>query len=309
MKKPGKKQRTNSILALSLDASRLDGLVLRRTNGTAEVSASLSATLSVNPLSHDPELVGREIRQHLDGAGIRERRCAVCLPLGWAMLLQTQLPALPEADIPAFLAMEAERGFSAPPESLLLARSTFRLPNGDTHVTQIGISREHLERVERALRAARLIPVSFTLGLPILQGPGSRAGTEVVALAINENSVGILTSHEGGIVMLRAIDNAVGGEGTEKQIDSTLLAREIRITLGQLPETVRVGVSEVRLYGEGVEVDRLASDIAPRLQAMGLVLHRVTRYAAGGVRRRAASGGSGNPGIESWRAPFVRVLE
>ena len=106
-----KKQRASSILGLTLDGNRLEAVVLRRTNGSIQVRQTVVAALALSPLTADPELVGREIRNHLEQAGIRERRCVVCLPLGMVLTLQTKLPDLPEADIESFLQIEAERGF------------------------------------------------------------------------------------------------------------------------------------------------------------------------------------------------------
>ena len=61
-----KRQRLSGVLGLALDGSRLDGVVLRRTNGALHVQQTFSVSLSLDPLTNDPELVGREIRNHLD---------------------------------------------------------------------------------------------------------------------------------------------------------------------------------------------------------------------------------------------------
>ena len=98
-----KSNRARSVLGLSLDGNRLEAVVLRRSNGSLHVRQTISASLALSPLTDDPELVGREIRNHLDQAGVRERRCAVCLPLGWLLTLQTKLPELPEAERTSFL--------------------------------------------------------------------------------------------------------------------------------------------------------------------------------------------------------------
>src|SRR3984957_20993003 len=90
-----KSKRMASLLGLSLDGSRLEGVVLRRNNGSLRVQQSFSAVLSLDPLTGAPELVGREIRNHLDAAGVRERNCLVGLPLKWALAAHTELPPLP----------------------------------------------------------------------------------------------------------------------------------------------------------------------------------------------------------------------
>ena len=75
------RQPGNSLLGLSFDGSRLDGVLVRRTNGSVEIKKSFSASLSLDPLTAEVELAGREIRNQLDAGQIRERWCAVCLPV------------------------------------------------------------------------------------------------------------------------------------------------------------------------------------------------------------------------------------
>ena len=53
-----RKQRASSLLGLSLDGNRLEGVVLRRTNGVLEVQKTFFVFLSLDPLTNDPELVG-----------------------------------------------------------------------------------------------------------------------------------------------------------------------------------------------------------------------------------------------------------
>ena len=64
--------REAGLLGLSLDGGRLEGVVVRRNNGSVEIQHTVSVQLSLDPLTNDPALVGREIRNHLAAAGIRE---------------------------------------------------------------------------------------------------------------------------------------------------------------------------------------------------------------------------------------------
>ena len=66
-----RRRKLTSLLGLNFDGSRLDGVVLRRTNGSLQLQQSFSATLSLDPLTAAPELVGREIRNQLDAAPAR----------------------------------------------------------------------------------------------------------------------------------------------------------------------------------------------------------------------------------------------
>ena len=70
-----------TVLGLVLDSGRLDGVVLRRTNGTLQQISSFTAPLTLDLLTAAPELAGREIRNQLDAAGVHERNCVVGVPL------------------------------------------------------------------------------------------------------------------------------------------------------------------------------------------------------------------------------------
>ena len=87
------RQKTPStLLGLTLDGSRLEGVVLRRSNGSLEVLKEFKTNLSLDLLTNDVELVGREILNHLEAHDIRERRCVVAVPLQWTMTAHTQIP-------------------------------------------------------------------------------------------------------------------------------------------------------------------------------------------------------------------------
>lgn len=273
-----KPKHASSILGLSLDGNRLEAVAVRRGGDSLHVLQTLSVPLALSPLSGDPELVGREIRNHLDQAGIRERRCAVCLPLNWVLTVQTKLPDLPEADLASFLQIEAERGFPSGYEHLYIADSRVRGAGGEQYATLMGIPRNHLTTLEQALKAAQLKPLTFSLGISALATAGardSRAGSLTLALA--SHGIDLQVSAGGGIAALRSLDAAVETEGAQKRIDADLVAREIRITLGQLPPTVGKEVTTARIFGRGEMARQFLTDIARRTESTGLKVELMER--------------------------------
>jgi hypothetical protein len=258
------RKRQSTLLGLSLDGSRLDGVVLRRANGSAQRLQSFSATLSLDPLTAAPELVGAEIRNHLAAAGIHERRCVVCVPSRWALTVHTELPAeLPEADVASFLQIEAERGFPSDPETLRIAGSRC----GSRYALQIGIPGNHLDRLEQVLHAAKLRPVGFSLGITALEPPGPDAG---LALAIGDGRVDLQITAAGGVAALRVLDGAVEMESARPVLHADLIAREVRITLGQLPAELRAAVRRLRVFGPRELAQTLADEMDLRLESLGL---------------------------------------
>src|SRR5208282_5878240 len=165
----GKRKRLTSVVGLALDGSRLEGVALRRTNGALQLHQTFSVTLSLDPLTAAPELVGREIRNHLDAAGVRERHCVLGVPLKWVLTAHTELPPLPEADAASLLQLEAERGFPTDVATLQVASSSCPLAADKKHVLLAGIPSAHIATLEKVLAAAKLKPASFALGLAALQ--------------------------------------------------------------------------------------------------------------------------------------------
>jgi hypothetical protein len=273
-----RRKRLTSLLGLALDGSRLEGVVLRRNNGSLQLQQTFSVTLSLDPLTAAPELVGREIRNHLDAAGVRERRCVVGVPLKWVLTAHTELPPLPEADTVSLLHLEAERGFPFDVATLQLADSRCPLPAGKQQVIMAGISNTHLASLEQVLSAAKLKPVSFSLALTALQPPKEESSNGVLALAIGESQVGLQITCGGGVAALRALEGAIETEGSRRVLQTDLVAREARITLGQLPAELRETVRRIRIFGPRDLAQQLADEMELRFEPMGLSVEVITAY-------------------------------
>jgi hypothetical protein len=272
-----KRKRASSVLGLSLDGNRLEAVVVRRNNGSLQVQQALAVPLALSPLSGDPELVGREIRNHLDQAGIRERRCAVCLPLNWVLTVQTKLPDLPEEDVASFLQIEAERGFTAGYEHLYIQNSRARASAGEQYAIMMGIPRNHLATLEKALKAAQLKPVTFSLGIAALASGGKSPPPPALTLALAAHGIDLQVTAGGGIAALRSLDGAGDAEAAQKGIDADLVAREIRITLGQLPPVFANEAGTVKIFGRGETARQFVTDIARRTELMGLRVELMER--------------------------------
>ena len=274
-----KKKPLSRLLGLSFDQNRLEGVLLRRTNGSLVVQKSFSVELSLDLLTNDPDLAGREIRGHLEQAGIRERRCAVNIPLAWALMLQTKLPELPEADTKSFLQIEAERGFPYGLESLLISVSRYRSATGEHYATQVAVAKDHVARLTQALKAAQLRPVTLSLGVVSLQPPAT-GPDGILTIVLGENSVAFAVSAGGGMLALRTVEGGIETEGSQKHLRTELIHREIRITLGQLPAEVRRSVRRLRIFGHGTLPEQLAADLQSRMQLLGIAVELVRNYNA-----------------------------
>lgn len=274
------RQPGSSLLGLSFDGSRLEGVLVRRTNGSVEIKKTFSTSLSLDPLTAEVELAGREIRKQLDAEQIRERWCAVCLPLNWALTLTVKMPDISEEDVAEFLQIEAERGLPYSPDALMLAHSRYRTAGGEQFVTLVGIPREHVTRLEAVLSAAQLRPVTFSLGLTALQRADAEAAGGVLALHPADSTVGMQITCGGGVAMLRTLDGAYEQVGPERELQVEHIAREIRITLGQLQPDVREAVKRVRVFGRSEAAQELAEELRARGESLGLKVEHVRDHGA-----------------------------
>jgi hypothetical protein len=272
-----RKPHATSLLGLALEGSRLEGVWLKRTGEALQVAGSFAVTLALDPLTAAPELVGREIRNHLDAAEIRERHCVVALPLKWALAAHAKIPPLSEADATSFLQLEAERSFPCDIATLITATSRCKPAVGEEEATFIGMPRGHITALEAALRAAGLKPECFSLGITALQRP---AATAELALTIGESHVGLQITQGGGVLLLRALEGAVENTSGRIALHPDVIARELRITLGQLPEATRSSLRHVRVFGPRELAQELAVELQRRLGTLNLSVDMVTRYEA-----------------------------
>ncbi|HEY5040586.1 MAG TPA: hypothetical protein VIK53_01125 [Verrucomicrobiae bacterium] len=274
-----KRKKLTALLGLTLEGSRLDGVVLRRVNGSLQRLQQFTAQLTLDPLTGAPELVGREIRNHLDAAGVRERDCIVGLPLKWVLTTQTELPPLPEADATGLLLLEAERGFHSDLAALQICDSRSPLAGDKKYVLLAGVPNTHTGSLEQVLAAAKLRPASFSLGLPALQPPGADTGDGVLALLIGEHNVGLQITAGGGVAALRALEGAIENETGRRTLVADVVTREARVTLGQLPPELRAAVKLIRIFGPNDLAQQLADEMELRFEPMGLKTEVISAYA------------------------------
>ena len=268
------KKRAQSVLGLTLSDGQLRAFHVTRAKGGLEVVKAASAALTLDLLHPEPELVGREIKNHLDEAGIRERHCVVGLPARWVMSQHGKVPELGAEDTASFLQIEAEKGFPVDPAQLQIDRS-FQHSTAGTFVTQLAVRREQLDQLSAVLAAAGLKPVSFSIGLAVLPkviAPAGGGGR--ISVAVDPAGVTFLISAGGGIAAFRTCEANIESEAGEKIVNGAAVARELRITFEQVPAELRAEVKELVLTGEPTLVRQLTESFGDWARVAGLTISR-----------------------------------
>jgi hypothetical protein len=271
-----RKKKITTLLGIDWQEDHIAGALVRRANGSVRVERVFRFPLSLDPLTHDPELAGRELRQRLDEAGIRERRCVAGLPQSWALTAHTQLPDLEGEDLDGFLEVEAEKSFPYPPEELSISVSKAATKRGEKYATLVAVPKSHLTLLEKVFKAARLKPVSFSIGITALRPAKGEATEGRVILAAAEQHLGLEVRGGGGVLSLRMLRNVFHSNGSADKIETDLLARELRITLGRLPQDLRRSITSLDIYGRGAQAGSLQQELAPHAARLGLTIEEKT---------------------------------
>ena len=242
-----------------------------RSKEAIEVVKSVSATLSLDILHPEPELVGREIKNHLVAAGIREKACVIAVPANWVMSQHSKTPELSPEDSNSLLQMEAEKGFPYDLEQLQISRSFHRSAEA-AYVTQLAVRNDRLDQIAAVAKAAGLKPVSLALGLASLPSLIVPEGKGRITVALEPKRAALLVSAGGGIAAFRTCETAIESEGGESVINIGAVARELRITFEQVPADLRADLRELRLCGSESMVSQLVESLGGWAHAVGLAV-------------------------------------
>lgn len=258
----------NSVLGIVLSGDRMTVSHVRRAGSGIKVHQSIQVTLSLDILGSAPELVGQEIRNHLDQAGIRESRCVVCVPLDWILVRQAELPELSAADLDSYLAIQSEREFPYPPEDLSIATSFYQIPNDSKGATVAALPVSQLSTLQSVFRAAHLRLAGVTLGVTsLIDAATCEAGA---ALLVTKTGIDFAVTAPGGVAVLRSLEGLADSGEDADSLDSDSLLRQIRISLRQLPAPLHDVIDTLAVFGSGDSQRAVLDALQESASAMNL---------------------------------------
>jgi hypothetical protein len=260
-------QKYKSLLGISFDDKRMTASVLRLTGERLTLDKTLNTALTLDLLNSDPELTGRELKRHVEEAGIREKRCVVSIPARWMLTFQTELPAgLSEEDRDSFIRIQSEREFPFSPDDLCMSVSFFQTSQAQKQAMVVAMPLSHLVALQRVLKAAGLHPLSITLGITSLFDRRMPSGFAV--LLLNKNCVDIMIVAGGGIAALRSLPEAVEVSPDGKLYDTEIIVRELRITLGQLSGALKDSIRTLYIFGAAEGILSVSDELNDALSGM-----------------------------------------
>ncbi len=280
-----KRLQPRAALALTLEADRIAVSLVRLhvDDDGRDVIPVSSVPIGADDVYKNPEKAGGILAAALEAAGLREKRCAVCVPPAWALVASAELPAVAPDDLRGYLELRAEREFPIALSELRLGHSPYTLPDGTRRATLAALPSRRLEAVETMLAAAgrRALSVSLALGDTLAADGGDPA--PALHFLASPGHTDVIVTAGGGVAALRSLpgpaaDTVQPEEGSSllatetpsAVFDPVAFARDIRITLGRLPQAVSQGVRLARFGGAPESAARLRREIRDNLWRMGI---------------------------------------
>ncbi|RYD39422.1 MAG: hypothetical protein EOP83_36800, partial [Verrucomicrobiaceae bacterium] len=240
-----KRLQTRAALAVTLESARTVLSVVRRGPGIAQSDREFVLPIGAEALITDPVKAGQALAALLQTERIRERRCVVSVPPGWAMTTTGEIPEMSPEDLRGFMELRAEREFPSAVSDLRIAFDSYRAPDGKDRATLVAIPSKRVAAVEQMLEEAGCKAISISLGLDACLSDVSEQGA--VHFLSNCDHVDVVVTASGGIAAIRSLAGPVAA--SEVPFDAANFCREVRITLGRLPETVRQQVRQAHFSG------------------------------------------------------------
>jgi hypothetical protein len=242
-----KRLRTRSALAITIESGRIAVNVVRNEENGATPAPALSVPIRDSDVLEDPDKAGNQLSTALAAAGIRERNCVVCVPPGWALTSSADLPEIGADDLRGYLELKAEREFSIPAGDLRLGYCAYALPSGQRRATLAALSAKKIDAVERMLAVGNRRATSISLALDKCLSQ-SKA---MLHFLTNGNHTDVVITAGGGVAGLRSLAGPrVSGDTA---FDPAAFCRDVRITLGRLPEPVRQQIRQAAFSGPSAE--------------------------------------------------------
>ncbi len=258
-----KRFQPRAVLAISLETAQFTVAVMRRDRAEVQAAESFTVPIGAEAVVADPERAGTALADELERARVRERRCVVCIPRKWAMSAAVEVPEVSGEDLRAFLELRAEREFSISPGEARVAHNLYTLADGKQQATLAAVPAKRLEALARMLESAGCRAVSISLGLDrVASRSVDSASLQFLA---NCDHVDLIVGAGGGVTTLRTLPGP-----SDNGFDQASFWREVRITLGRLPETVRKSIAEARFTGPEARVHELVRATREPLRRLGI---------------------------------------
>ena len=170
------------------------------------------------------------------------KECILVLPAHLAPSIILTVPDISPEDRKGFIQIQAEQQLPLPLSEIHLATHEFQIGNQD-HALVVGLRRDTVSKLKEAVIANGFQVASITVdiaGVVDHAVDGNDSLADSCQLIQGQSSLTMVTHAEGGPTGLRHFHLTNGG------MDAATLERELRITLGQFPQSLQRQLTTLR---------------------------------------------------------------
>jgi hypothetical protein len=170
------------------------------------------------------------------------KECILVLPAHLAPSIILTVPDISPEDRKGFIQIQAEQQLPLPLSEIYLATHEFQIGNQD-HALVMGLRRDTVSKLKEAVIANGFQVASITVdiaGVVDHAVDGNDSLADSCQLIQGQSSLTMVTHAEGGPTGLRHFHLTNGG------MDAVTLERELRITLGQFPQSLQRQLTTLR---------------------------------------------------------------
>lgn len=233
-----------SIIGIEFERESVKAVSAVKNGHGLKIKKTLHSPIDANWLLSDPDALGEEIRARFTEAGIQDAHCMICLPLQWILKHRIEIPDLSTEDLQNYIRLQAERAFPFPLDELSLSTTWYQTSDGKRFASIAAVRLSHIETLRTVCRKAKLIPVSFTIGLP--PDLTELQCKNAVFIKKREDGVDCQIIHQGETIGFRFLET----DWTHSLHDALpSLFRDIRVTLSEFPLSVQRSLNAVAICG------------------------------------------------------------
>jgi hypothetical protein len=170
------------------------------------------------------------------------KECILVLPAHLAPSIILTVPDISPEDRKGFIQIQAEQQLPLPLSEIYLATHEFQIGN-QNHALVVGLRRDTVSKLKEAVIANGFQVASITVdiaGVVDHAVDGNDSLADSCQLIQRQSSLTMVTHADGGPTSLRHFHLTNGG------MDAATLERELRITLGQLPQPLQRQLTTLR---------------------------------------------------------------
>jgi len=265
------KNNNKPVLVVSLTSKLFSFVLAESSRGKVVLKKTGMIPLRVNPLVDDVDVVGCELKEHLDKNGISDSSCILCLSLDKLMLKQWSIPDIDDEELQDYVEVQVEQDFGFGDDELAMDYTTFIHTDTTRSVVALAALNNSFERLKSIVKASGLKLISASCGCAELSNAVNDSSSHLI-LSCDAAGVNMTVGRGDELFMMRQLTqkNDITATSVSTVVNETV--RQLKISFSQLPPSLVSEISSVDIYGDKIIAEPLFDAINTKLPKLSVEL-------------------------------------